>query len=624
MGFIAEVKIARWNGSTLTWLTIDQDDVVTVSVERPITERIGKATVYFDQSSSDLNIQTGDILILNMVEEGNDMIKVFEGSIDKPMETGEMASREMEVSARGGGFLLLNNNPDDKNYENEQGVDILTDICTNITYDGSTETVTDEPVYVSQLDYWIPLSCKTISNVSVSGGLVVTTDYTLDTANGRIKFLSSGSATLYNSYDVTYDTSKPRPGTWEITVDGLDAGFTELLNETIVGISIFDAIRQVCLDAITKQDFYLDPYKELTTFEKGTGSTIDLSYGDVLEFDSYEDTTYIINKTEVRSAVGSGDSFPSDGDSYTEFAGAETPTSKGWTIYGYTDGVFDGIKFDSGHFDNGTYQTTPTVTTPGGVVGSNCIKAVESSSIKALVFELTLSGTQNLYSADYSPITFYSQFTGSVLPNGFIAVEDSSGRVSRQTFTPTSSFVQTSVTKPTGWSGDSSIEWDNIKKIRISFCYPNGEPMTVYLDGLVFGGDTIVATAEDATSQTVYGIRTSNSVIPYPFIDPTIRYAAEAQSRANAIIAEYKDPITRIERAYMDYGDLTIEPGDDVRIEKENGSFYDTTRVLAVTHKISGWDMSTELECKSGSPGALAYSLRQLEKEIRALENDSI
>jgi len=126
---------------------------------------------------------------------------------------------------------------------------------------------------------------------------------------------------------------------------------------------------------------------------------------------------------------------------------------------------------------------------------------------------------------------------------------------------------------------------------------------------IVYGEDEtglpIIYTASDATSQDSYNLK--EKVIK----DSSINSMDEAEERADAELAELKDPIVRgVARCQ---GMPTVNPGDLIWVVIPPLGLYNKYRVLKITHIIDQGDYITELELSKPTRG-FSYQFKEQTK----------
>jgi len=109
------------------------------------------------------------------------------------------------------------------------------------------------------------------------------------------------------------------------------------------------------------------------------------------------------------------------------------------------------------------------------------------------------------------------------------------------------------------WSTMGSPSWDNITAARFYCSGLNSGTITVRWDELYFYGRHYLATVEDATSQTNYGIREME------YLDTNIKSDSDCTKRGEALLYQLKNPVTRLD-ILLGKGDTNVLVGDRIPI----------------------------------------------------------
>jgi len=608
-----------YDPDTSTWLPISSETIISIEASRAVTEKVDTFKILLDTTLDELKAGPGDCLYLFLGLDGGDIQKWIGGWVESAKEIGSLEERFLEITGRGWSGLLKTSSPVSKSYENIAVSEIIKDALSSIEHPGTTSNVADEPVIALTLDVWIDLAHKNVDQVQATlDGQLLTplTDFEADSEGGKIKFLSTGKVERYDKILVSYTTT--RPVAWidkKITLNNV-ATISDTLYYVIHNQTYWSFLKELSLVTPGRLDFYLDPDLDLHVFKRGTLGTKTVEEIDLIVFDYTEDSSYIINKTLVYGPEAP--SFPEDEDAYTDFPAGTDPASKGWTAKGYSDAIFDLSTFDNAYFYDPTLHDVPvSLSTPAGQVGANCLKA-EATSVLLIELKLTLASPQDLSSDTYSPLNFREFYEATTLPNAWVQVRADASNYDWKAFTPTTSWSQLQIEKPTNWTRVGSDPWSAVKEIVFRIGFTSAQNLSFYLDHLFFGAARIKAEAEDSTSQSKYGIKTSNAYYPYPAIDLSIKSPEEAQALADAIIETFKEPIPIIEKA-VGIEEFDLEPGYYLKIQKEDGTYWPSTRIVEISHIITD-EWITEIRCRLAEPASAAKILSELEREIKELE----
>jgi len=627
---------------------LEMDDIEDMRVSFGITDTIGEFEFDFMDPTTALGPE--DVIIFSAGQRGSSIIRRFIGKIEKPVETGDLEDRYYHINGRQIAKILIASDAPEVEFSSTQQYEIIRHIVSSISYVSNQEWVSNEPINIFAFDQWQDLIVPHITSGSwtvryLGSVLSEGTDYDLDLSTqpptGRIKFYSGEATSVGGDAYITYQTMDPLPygrikdslRTFEIYTSNLFQD-TEILSINTKGVNMFDGIADVCLQTTVQYDFYLDENMTLHSQGKQSGDILTYEYDDFSELDAYNDSSFVINETLVKN-VGGGtyDFYPEPLDLFTEFDNGVD--SQYWSTMSQSIGLFGISKFNTtssqastngGRFqDNWVGAYTSAIV--NGMVGDNFVRGWQSSDSKVLRVQKSFpTPISSLGPEQYHNKTRFFGY-------GDPAYDDVLSRVEAHT-TESDKWIGTFVLESGDFPGtETSLgamnpignpTWTSIDKI-VFLIYDKSvlppQPMEFNVDGLRWGDAPIQAESRSIASQQAYGVIKTNGIIPYPVVDNTIITWKEAKQRADAIIAQYAEPIGIIEKVYFDDGNWEIKPGNMLKAEKsEKGLYYGTTRVTMVTHKIDGNIIETEVECKASTPAGIESYVEELEVEIRRLE----
>jgi len=169
------------------------------------------------------------------------------------------------------------------------------------------------------------------------------------------------------------------------------------------------------------------------------------------------------------------------------------------------------------------------------------------------------------------------------------------------------------VKNPSGpWHKVGSPSWANIT--AIAFDITSNQADGVFLDGLYFGHGRWRGTAEDSTSQSLYGVR-----MPEPTIDDSLTSDDECSKRAQSLLAYYKDKVTTL--TVETFGNNAFKPGDMQNITLSNDNISGSFRILEITHTLQDVLWKTEL-LMSNEPIMIDYIFRKMFEAQKTLQTN--
>jgi len=166
---------------------------------------------------------------------------------------------------------------------------------------------------------------------------------------------------------------------------------------------------------------------------------------------------------------------------------------------------------------------------------------------------------------------------------------------------------------PSGpWHKVGSPSWNNIT--AIAFDITSSQSDSVYLDGLYFGHGRWRGTAEDSTSQGLYGVR-----MPEPITDDSLASDDDCTKKAQSLLAYYKDKVTTL--TLTTFGDNNFKPGDKQHVVLSNDNIDDYFRILEVRHTLQDVYWQTEL-LMSNEPVMIDYIFRKMFETQKVLQTN--
>ena len=320
----------------------------------------------------------------------------------------------------------------------------------------------------------------------------------------------------------------------------------------------------VSADTQIKKDFYVDINNNLVWKSRPIRSSNveTLTLGEnILAYDVTRDITSVKNSITVYGATEMLN--PSDGDAWTE-------STDGW-ILDHGENFFA----TTDHVKAGSYHIRVTGTGDGDIraVIRRAVSGLLPFTFTTLHFWFYSSGSDinskkvrlwapdsnNYFEADikYDVASGYGNWDENEISLG-----------------PSEEAIN-----PYGpWSKIGNPSWFNIQYIQFYVSWSTTEFFG--LDGLFFGKGRYYKTVEDATSKTNYGTR------QYVMIDDALHSNSECQKRAETLLYQLKDPVTRIDVTVV--GNTNIKIGDRLSLtipaENISNASYD---VVAVEHFFS-------------------------------------
>jgi uncharacterized protein (UPF0248 family) len=138
--------------------------------------------------------------------------------------------------------------------------------------------------------------------------------------------------------------------------------------------------------------------------------------------------------------------------------------------------------------------------------------------------------------------------------------------------------------------------------------------LTLQVDELYFGKNRFSGSAEDATSQTLYGVR-----MPEPITDESLASDDDCTKKAQSLLAYYKDRVTTL--TLTTFGDNDFKPGDRLHVVLSNDGIDDYFRILEVRHTLQDVLWQTEL-LLSNEPIMIDYIFRKIVEAQKTIANN--
>jgi len=158
--------------------------------------------------------------------------------------------------------------------------------------------------------------------------------------------------------------------------------------------------------------------------------------------------------------------------------------------------------------------------------------------------------------------------------------------------------------------------WQNINDFQVKFM--NGTTvtnLTLKLDGVRFI-KRYSSTAEDSTSQGLYGVR-----MPEPTVDDSLQSDDECTKKAQSLLNYYKDKVTTL--TVETFGNNAFKPGDMQSITLSNDNISGSFRILEITHTLQDVFWKTDL-LMSNEPIMIDYIFRTMFQKQKELERRNI
>jgi hypothetical protein len=166
------------------------------------------------------------------------------------------------------------------------------------------------------------------------------------------------------------------------------------------------------------------------------------------------------------------------------------------------------------------------------------------------------------------------------------------------------------------WGKVGSPSWSNIQGLRFELTFSSGSTggQGVDIDAIYFGEAAYSATAEDSTSQSLYGVR-----MPEPTVDDSLQSDDDCAKKAQSLLAYYKDKVTTL--TVETFGNNAFKPGDMQNITLNNDNISGSFRILEITHTLQDVFWKTDL-LMSNEPIMIDYIFRSMFQKQKQFETN--
>ena len=378
-----------------------------------------------------------------------------------------------------------------------------------------------------------------------------------------------------------------------ITTTGVEACTTKL-DITFTDMTLLDCLKKV--SDIVNFSFFLDTDHDFKWFAKDSKSSgITYTEDDLEDYSVKTNCDFIINDIWV---LGDKCFDPDDQDAYTE----EDLYLVNWNPITADSAV---TKYDKYSF------LAPVM----GDYSIGCMST--GASISTYTFGYSIS-------KDLTGEGYYEKFrayVGTYVPSGIGILQ-----AKLKMYAPDSSnYFELDITDvlganewrlvdvpigedSTGWTGYGSADWSNITQVVFSVTINAYiADWIVYVDNMYFYEGRYKYHGTDSGSFGTWGLRQGD-----PIVDDTISSDSEAEDRAKAIIALYKDPLTIIDTITTIEGDETLKPGYTIALVLPE--ITTTQRIKSITHLLSNGDYVNQI--------ALAEPKRDYNLKIKGVDQN--
>jgi hypothetical protein len=153
------------------------------------------------------------------------------------------------------------------------------------------------------------------------------------------------------------------------------------------------------------------------------------------------------------------------------------------------------------------------------------------------------------------------------------------------------------------WNKTGSPDWANIQGFKI-YVHGNNATVNERIDDPYFAEIAYSGSAEDSTSQGLYGVR-----MPEPIVDDSLQSDDDCTKKAQSLLAYYKDKVTTL--TITTFGNNAFKPGDMVHVVLSNDNVDGWFRILEVRHQLEDVLWQTEL-LLSNEPIMIDYIFRKM------------
>ena len=365
-------------------------------------------------------------------------------------------------------------------------------------------------------------------------------------------------------------------------------------------------IKDVCEIAKTSGgavgfDGYIDPAGNVHIFKRGK-YTSSVSLTERIEHYKKEDDVHRVrNKIKVYGAAERA--YPPDRDDWTE---SLTPADGSWT--------------------SGTGTGSVSFDTAEKILGTGSIKldVTGSDYYGRLIFTLNDGKEANCYDVPdgYADITFQVKLEEAYSGDITLQLEDDAGMVCRRELNAKKNeWVLVNLACGRGardqWtynlSNTQPFNWKKVKKVDVTCHFPATGTGAFWIDNLFFNKRRFEGVAEDATSQSKYGVRWKE-----PIIDDSLKSDAECLKRAESFLDFLREKVITLTNFEVE-GDNDFKPGDKQLVVIPNDNIDEYFRILEVRHVIRGVNWSTFLTL-TNEPQFVDYVFVNIDERLKRLE----
>jgi hypothetical protein len=398
--------------------------------------------------------------------------------------------------------------------------------------------------------------------------------------------------------DIVLDLVQPLVQAGKITTNNVQNNSTQL-TMTLINKTLQEALDEVC--SRTGWYWYVDTNRDLHFFPEGTNRGT-LTEEDLDSRSYKKDTSNIVNKVTV---MGKQYVYPDSGDLCEELQG----TYGTWTASGSLSLADKSAGLPP---QAGSYSIRSS--TPGA-----------SSQYLQFEFANTLDLSQpwshkklnlsvgNAFSNGYITQVSIYLFKDS---SNYFASGDLASNFDRYAKSWTQLSLEVGPTA-TFWTKVGNVTWADIKKVRIQIFYNAPLAAELYVDKMYFSEGRIYATAEDATSQVLYGVREIPAVVK-----DILRTTDECQQIANAIIENNKNPKDILENIVTAVVHSEYEVGDKISISVPETTISNV-KIVGLKHVLDDGELNTELEISSTTKTA-SEIVKEHEERLGEHESESL
>jgi hypothetical protein len=350
-------------------------------------------------------------------------------------------------------------------------------------------------------------------------------------------------------------------------------------------------INEVCSKARTSGgavgfESFVDAAGNLNVFKRGLySSPVDLT-GKILSYTKKEDVHRVRNKQKVYGATG--DSLPSDRDSYTESLTDWTASQGSLSL----DGTYKQV---------GSYSIRCT----GNIAQFKLSKSLvvpKESEAKLFVW-IWMENGMNASAREIRLLApDSSNYFKTAIPWYWT---DSLWRVQNYPLGEESEDVV--------WTKVGSPSWYSISAVEFYVNWGAGGG-AINVDGLYIYPKLFEASYEDSTSEARYGVRLNE-----PITDDSLLSNAECLAEAMSVVAFLKDKVVSLSDVEVE-GDNRFTSGYLQHVEISNDGINGDFRILEIKHVVKGVDWKTYLTL-SDEPIEIDYVFLSFQVRLERIES---